>query len=98
MLVAPGALASAEWVIFQGRSTKDPNIQLIVTGSPQGGSSAVLWKGDYLWARCSVRSGKGQFDCGSRTVHWNPRQGIARLSRNGANPETLRTVHFTRMR
>jgi hypothetical protein len=58
-------------IVFQGRGTARPEIQLVVTGSRGDGYSAQLWNGDYLWSSCrQAARGKGRlsFECGRQQV------------------------------
>jgi len=73
LLVANFAWAdvAVKKIVFQGRGTARPEIQLVVTGSRGAGYSAQLWNGDYLWGSCrqeSAGQGRLRFHCGRQQV------------------------------
>lgn len=91
---------SVEKIVFQGRGTARPDIQLVVTGSRENGYSAQLWNGDYLWSSCRQESGaqgRLRFDCGRQQVKvdWRGQeyrdQGIIRalLTEESGEQESL---------
>ena len=87
-------------IVFQGRGTARPEIQLVVTGNRGSGYTAQLWNGDYLWSSCRQESaGKGRlrFDCGRQQVKvdWRGQEyrdeGVVRalLTEGSGQQETL---------